>query len=136
MVDDALTLRLFLGLELPTDQRLHTTFCWWWRLATALRGRRGGQLSRPVLTLGEAERALLEAAVERLPEVLAVADPRQVLPVAADLHHRFTLQLLAAEALAVALTIDGEIMVGTDNPNLGDAARRLGVPYQVMVWPR
>jgi hypothetical protein len=132
LIDDALVLRLLQGSEAPSDLPLHTTYCWWWRLGAALRARRGGRLSRPLLTGSDAQQALLIAAVERLPEIVRIEDPRALLSLAADLHRRFGLQLLAAEAAATALTVDASIFVAVDNPKLAGAAAALGVPYEVV----
>jgi hypothetical protein len=132
VVDDGVLVRLLIaGAASPSDLPLRTTFCWWWRLTAATRARRGGRLSAPVLTAGDAEQAVVLAAVERLPEIVQIEDPRAVLPLAADLHALYGLQLLAAEAAAVALTVDAEIVVSVDNPNLAGACRALDIPYRV-----
>jgi hypothetical protein len=132
IIDDALVLRLLQGSGAPSDLPLHTTYCWWWRLAAALRARRGGRLSKPLLTGSDAQQAMLLAAVERLPEIVRIQDPRALLSLAAELHRLHGLQLLAAEALASALTVDAAIFVGVDNPKLATAAAALGVAYQVV----
>lgn len=132
VVDDGLVAGLLRGRRPPTDLALQTTNAWWWRLAAALRRRRSGRLSGPVLARSEAEQAEILAAVERLPEIIAIEDLRAVLPLAADLHGRFGLQLLAAEAAAVALMTDAEILVGIDTPKLAAACADLDVPYRVV----
>lgn len=131
VVDDRLVLDHVLGRPVPTSLPLMTTFTWWWRLGTALRRMGGGRLSGPAAALPEEERRLLVEVVDRLPRQVDIPDPRELVGLAADLHHRFSLQLLAAEAAAMALVTGAEILVATDVPNLRRASVELGVPYRV-----
>jgi hypothetical protein len=132
VIDDHLVVGLLTGRPVPTDGVLHTTFAWWWRVASALRRGRGGTLSGPVLDLGPGHREAVSAAVDRLPEVVTVLDPRELLPVMADLHSRFGLNLLAAEAAATALLLDGELIVSVEMTRLKEAAAELGLGYRMV----
>ncbi|MGH9091348.1 MAG: hypothetical protein ACRDZR_08240 [Acidimicrobiales bacterium] len=131
VVDDRLVLDHVLGRPVPTSLPLMTTYTWWWRLGTALRRMGGGRLSRTAAVLPDDERRLLLELVDRLPRRMEVPDPRELYGLAADLHHRFSLQLLAAEAAAMALMAGAEILVATDVPNLRRACVELGVGYRV-----
>lgn len=131
VVDDRLVLDHVLSRPVPTTLPLVTTYTWWWRLGTALRRLGGGWLSGPALALADHERRALVDAVDRLPRQVPVPDPRPLVGLAADLHAQFALQLLAAEAAAVALMVGAEIVVATDIPNLRRASAELGVGYRV-----
>lgn len=131
VVDDRLALDHVLSRPVPTTLPLVTTYTWWWRLGTALRLLGGGRLSGPALALADHERQALVDAVDQLPRQVPVPDPRPLVGLAADLHAQFALQLLAAEAAAVALMVDAEIVVATDVPNLRRATAELGVGYRV-----
>lgn len=134
VIDDHLVLRALLG-TLPTDisgERLATTTTWWWRLSLAVRKERPeGSLSTPFHHLTRAARAALIRTLDALPDMIDVPDLRSLLPLVADVGHHYRLNLLAAEALAMALASDAEIKVAVDG-RLGSAARDAGVTYTVV----
>jgi len=134
VIDDHLLLRALLGTlsEPALGERLGTTTTWWWRLSTALRKERPeGTLSAPFHRLGREARVALVATLDDLPVLLEVPDLRVLLPLVADIGHAYRLNLLAAEALAMAIVHDAEIRVAVDGI-LGPAARNAGVAYTVV----
>lgn len=118
VIDDQLVLRLVLGRPVAHTMSVLTTYTWWWRIGSALRRNRGGALSGPTISLDEAEHAALIDTIDALPSLIDVPDPRDLYPVTADLAVQHGMNLLAAEALAVALVFDAEIVVAVDNPGL------------------
>jgi len=130
LIDDGYLVTLLSGGSVPTAQPLATTYHWWWRLSSAVRRPRDGALSGPFEVDDEGERAMLIAAIDDLPALVEIGNPVDLLPVAADLATEHGLNALAAEALAAALVVDGEILVRTDNPRLRAAAGRLTIVYR------
>lgn len=131
VIDDKLILEALSGRSLVVDGPLATTNCWWWRMSVALRRRTGGALSGPALTLSPVEFDALLRTIDHLPEQLMIPDLRETLPLAADLAAEHQLNLMSAEALAVAATIDADLVVATDNPSLARAAASIRVSYRV-----
>src|SRR5215213_266494 len=107
---------------------LATTCTWWWRLASAVHGGRGGALSRRLAPqqLGPAVRA-----IDRLRENVEILDLRALIPTMGGLASTFRLNLLAAEALVAAEVLGADIVVGQDTPRLREAARVRGITYLV-----
>ncbi len=134
VIDDHLLLRALLG-TVPLDEpgrMLATTTTWWWRLSSAVRKEGPSRsLSTPFHGLGVEARGELLRTLDALPELLEVCDLRARLPLVADVAQLYRLNLLAAEALAMALLNDAEIHVAVDG-RLGPAARAAGVPYAVV----
>jgi hypothetical protein len=134
VIDDHLVLRALVGTlpdEIDSDA-LATTTTWWWRLALASRREApAGALSGPFARLDPLARAAVTRTLDGLPEVMVVPDLRRLLPLVADVGHHYGLNLLAAEALALAIHLDAPLRVATDG-RLGIAARAAGIDYQVV----
>lgn len=132
VIDDHLLLRALLGTFPDDGERLATTTMWWWRLSLAVR-KEGpeGALSAPFHRLSPPARAALARTLDALPDVVHVPDLRSLLPMVADVGHRYGLNLLAAEALSLAIKLDAAIHVAVDG-RLGRAARDAGVTYTVI----
>ena len=133
VIDDHLLLRALLAtLPETIGERLGTTTAWWWRLSIAVRTEGPeGVLSAPFHRLGREARAALVATLDDLPVMLEVPDLRTLLPLVADVAHAYRLNLLAAEALAMAIVHDAAIHVAVDGI-LGPAARDAGIAYRVV----
>jgi hypothetical protein len=136
VVDDQLLLLHLAGRDSwrPQGTEVATTASWWFRLARALERRGSSSLSRLVNTFEPDDREHLTRAITRLPARIAVAHPRQIVPHAAALSARLGLNLLAAEALATALVVDGRIVVSAtdDGPRLRAAAATVGISYEAV----
>ncbi|MGK2949286.1 MAG: hypothetical protein ACSLFP_11970 [Acidimicrobiales bacterium] len=131
VIDDVLVQQMMLGRRIDVDGPITTTSHWWWRLAVAVRRGAGGALSGPALALPEPARVALASTIDRLDAALDITDFREVLPVAAAVAAAHRVNLLAAEALAVCLVDDADLVVGTHSPPLARAAEALGVSYRV-----
>jgi hypothetical protein len=106
---------------------LATTCAWWWRLASAAHGGRGGALSRRLSGWdGPPTRA-----IDQLREDVEVLDLRALIPAMARAARAFRLNLLAAEALVAAEVLAADIVVGQDTPRLREACRVRGITYLV-----
>ena len=133
LVDDHL-LAVHLGdsrAVAPGSVPLATTCSWWWRLAAALGGDRGGALSRIMDPLEPGTEPTSTLAVERVRDEVTVLDLRDLIPNMARVAARYRLNLLAAEALVAADALGADIVVGQDTPRLREAARVRGITYLV-----
>ncbi len=118
VIDDHLLLDLVAGEASQAEQEavanevVYTTGCWYYRLARAvLAGSGDGSLSGRLDALGrEARDAALES-IRRLPDEVSLLSLRTVAPVMATLRVRRALNMLNAEALAVALVTGAELRV-------------------------
>jgi hypothetical protein len=106
---------------------LATTCSWWWRLASAAHGERGGALTRRMSVDGQSPRD----AISRLREHVQILDQRDLIPSMARAAGAFRLNLLAAEALVAAEVLGADVVVGQDTPRLREAARVRGITYLV-----
>ncbi len=139
VLDDRLLLDLLAGtasaaVEAATaHETVYTTGCWYFRLARAvLAGSGTGALSSRLESVGPAtSRAVLES-IRRLPEGVGLLSFRTVVPVMATLRVSRSLNMLNAEALAVALIVGGGLVVAVGSDLLRDGAADLGVGYQVL----
>jgi hypothetical protein len=126
LVDDRLVLRAVVG-TLPPGLRgrpLATTTTWWWRATSAMHGGRGGALSAEV---ADAELDAVAHVLEDLDQVLTVLDIRSLMPLMGHVAGHHAVNLLAAEAVAAALTLDCGITLATAAPPLLAAANGYGV---------
>lgn len=138
VVDDHLLLDLLLGSPSPwlraesERSAVYTTGSWYYRVALAAkRGSGVGAISRRIATLDtEPQRRVLDW-LGQLPDWIGLLGPRLLVPVMAGLDTRAQPNLLAAEALAVALVTDSEVAVATDSPLLRGCALDLGIGYRV-----
>ena len=71
-------------------------------------------------------------ALRELPAEVGLLHPRIVVPVMFELGVRRQLNVLSAEALAVALLVGGQLTVTTDAPMLQAAAAEFGIPYEIV----
>jgi len=131
VIDDHLVIELLVGGANVADGEVLTTYHWWWRLARALHGTADGRLSAVAATLPDGERHALDAVVADLHRYLTIPDPRLLIDLTAQLANDLRLNLLSAEALAVALAHGASLTLRTHNPPLAAAAKRTGVRYQV-----
>ncbi len=138
VVDDHLLLDLLLGaptdwlLEQSTNEVVYTTGSWYYRVALAAkRGTGTGTISSRIAGLDAASQERIFGLVSRLPEWVGLLDQRLLIPVMANLGTRITPNLLAVDALGVALVTDSTIVVSTDSPLIRRCALELGIPYRV-----
>jgi hypothetical protein len=80
--------------------------------------------------LSRRDRAL--AGLQDLPSTIGLLSYRTLVPVMAALRVRRPLNVLYAEALAVALVVDGAIRARVSSALLGDGARDVEVDYRVL----
>jgi hypothetical protein len=139
VVDDALLLAVLAetapeDLQAALDQgELFTTGSWYWRLSRALRDMgTAGALSRGMDNLTVGQQARVIASIHRLPPQVGLLSLRELVPVMAALQVGRQLNLLTAEAVAVAVVLDASIVVTTDSPLLSDTCARLGIEMGVV----
>jgi hypothetical protein len=141
VIDDALALACLLGappaelVALGDGEPNTTTGAWYFRLCRALLQDSGGNLSGRVSKLSERGRdVVLRRVWTPPPEVLRVLGLAEVAPGAAALAVQHGLNLVSAEALAVALALDAPIFVEACNngPRLEAAASDIGVDYRIV----
>lgn len=113
------------------EDRVFTTGHWYLRLCQAVVRGAGGVLSRPLLSLPPGRRQAALRAVLELPDRVETLSWRLVAPVMAgqaDGPGR-GLNLLSAEALAVATALQAQVIMARGNENhlLGDALRQVGL---------
>ncbi len=70
--------------------------------------------------------------MRQLPERIGFLSLRGVVPVMAALRLQRPLNMLNAEALAIAAVVDGRLRVAVGSDLLRDGAAELGVDYQVI----
>ncbi|CAN5818013.1 hypothetical protein BH24ACT3_BH24ACT3_12510 [soil metagenome] len=135
VLDDTLLLEWLIGdFAVESDEAVATTAAWWFRLARALLRDGGGALSRQLATSPEDLRRRLLEEVLDLPETVTVLHPRDTIAIAAGLSARHGLNLLAADALAVAQVLAGRLLVtvADDGPRLRAAATALDIDYRAV----
>ena len=111
---------------------IYTTAAWYYRVASAARrGSGSGALSGRLARLDPAPRAELLTQLGRLPDWIGLIGPRLLIPVMASLETRRHPNVLTAEALALALVVDGEIAVAVDGPLLREGAQDLRITVHV-----
>jgi len=81
--------------------------------------------------LSAASRAVTDALTD-LPDWIGILSPRVTVPVMLALGVRRQPNLLSAEALAVALLVDGSILVTTDAPLIRSGAEDIGLGYRLL----
>lgn len=139
VIDDRPLLDLIADIASPlvrqavAGEAVYTTCCWYYRLARAvLAGGVTGSLSSRLEHMGEQARGATLASIRRLPDEVGLLGFRTLAPVMATLSVRRPLNMLNAEALAVALVAGGEIRVAVGSDLLRDGAHDLGVGYLVV----
>jgi len=137
VIDDHLLLSLLAGTAPPsvTDEArsgtVYTTACWYYRLARAVASSGAGSLSSRLTTLADAEQAKVRHQLDDLPAGIGILGWRTVVPVMVALRVRQQLNLLNAEALAVALLTSATVVITTASPLLRAGAADLGVDYRI-----
>lgn len=139
VVDDHVLLDVLAGIASAAlrdelgDSVLFTTGCWYYRLSRAVSAGSGtGSLSGQLAELEPSERDRALAGLQDLPSTIGLLSYRTLVPVMAALRVRRPLNVLNAEALAVALVVDGAIRVRVSSALLSDGARDLEVDYRVL----
>lgn len=139
VVDDLLLLEVLAGVAGPASQaafeagEVFTTGSWYWRLASAVRtDRLEGALSRAFNELGIPEQQLVKDHLAELPSSIGLLDYRKLVPVMTAIDAGRPLNMLAADAVATAITINGTILVRTDAPLVRSAAQVLDLEYRVL----
>jgi hypothetical protein len=112
--------------------RILTTGCWYYRLARAVASESPGALSSQFTTLEADKQQRVRQQLEDLPTGIGLVPWRRAIPVMVALRVRRSLNLLAAEALAVAILTSAAIAVSVDSPLIRDGAADLGVPYRLL----
>jgi len=139
VIDDRLLLDVLAGRQ-PTEIAadligggVFTTSAWYYRLGRATFGGSGsGALSGRLAASRSAAVERVRAALVHLPESIGLLHPRVVVPVMFTLRVERRLNLLGAEALAVALLLPARLLVTTDSPLLRAAAREVGIAYEML----
>lgn len=139
VIDDRLQLDVLAGTATePVAAELDgggvlTTSAWYYRLGrAAFNGSDSGALSGRLAALSPAIRARVSNALVELPATIGVLHPRVVVPVMFTLRARRPLNVLGAEALAVALLVPADLLVTTDAPLLRAAAQEAAITYRVL----
>lgn len=110
-----------------------TTSSWYYRLGRAAFGGSGaGMLSSRLASFEAPVRDRVLAALQELPDDVGSLHPRVVVPVMFALRVRRQLNVLSADALAVALLVRGRLLVTTDASLLRSSAEELGISYDVL----
>jgi hypothetical protein len=139
VIDDRPLLEILSG-DAPTDVaaelvegQVFTTSCWYWRLGRAVTAGSGtGSLSGRLAALTPDLQDRVRWALQELPDAIGLLTARTVVPVMLALRVRRPLNMLNAEALAVALLVEASVLVTTDAPLLRSGADELGVDYRLI----
>ena len=125
VIDDRLLLDVLAGrapafvAEQLRSGDVFTTSSWYYRLGRAVFSGSGtGALSGPVSTFDRDVRRHVLSTLQDLPDDVGLLHPRVVVPVMFALRVRRQLNVLSADALAVALLVGGGVVVTTDTPML------------------
>jgi len=138
VIDDRLLLDVLAGdvrPEVGAEMRrggVYTTSCWYYRLGRAVLGSGEGALSRRLDVLGGEPRRAVTDALTELPDAIGILSPRVTVPVMLALRVRRQVNMLSAEALAIALLVSGSILVTTDTPLVRSGAEDLGLAYRLL----
>jgi hypothetical protein len=108
-----------------------TTGSWYYRLARAAKSQSHGVLSSLLRDLDADTQQRVRNHLDDLPAEIELVGWRVVVPVMVALRVRRNLNLLAAEALAVAVMASAEIVVGVDTPLIRAGAEDLHIPYRI-----
>lgn len=106
LIDDRLLVAHLVGAHLPLPEHspLATTTYWYYRACRAAVAGGAGQLSGPFRALAEAQQAAAIAAMLRLPDNIALPDPRQLVPEMVAVQRRHPqLNVVNIEAAAARL---------------------------------
>lgn len=109
---------------------LYTTGNWYWRLARAIAHPVGGSLSGPFRNLNEEVQRRVAVAMADLPPSIGMLNLRRLVPIMAALPGN--VNVLTAEAVATAITLDGTILVTTESEMLSRVAAAASVPVEIV----
>jgi hypothetical protein len=112
--------------------RVLTTGCWYFRLARVAARPGTGPLSTQIEALEPTTRQAVRQGLGSLPAEVGLFGWRITVPVMAELRVRRQVNLLTAEALAVATLAEADIMVSTESPLLQEGAADLGITVQLV----
>ena len=139
VVVELLLLRVLGGVTDPSVMAelergdLYTTGVWYHRLSRAAHDDRSiGSLSRELATFDQACSTTSLSRSTSLPDRIGLVGWRRLVPVMSVLNIGRTLNLLAAEALAVGLVVGADIGVTTDAPLVREGAATLGLGCRVI----
>lgn len=139
IVDDALLLAVLAGAapdEIAVAHEtgdLFTTASWYYRLARAAHDYRfTGALSSALAALPPQRQAGVLAAIDDLPGEIGMADMRLLVPVMTRLDVGRRLNFLTAEAVALAVTLNGAICVTTTSALIADACRAMAIDLRLV----
>jgi hypothetical protein len=139
VLDDHLLLAALSGRRPPqldevmNGEAVYTTGCWYYRLARAAAAGTGeGSLSGELARLDPTARTRAAGSLERLPDVIGLISYRTVVPVMVALRVSRLLNMLTAEALAVALITSSRLLVSVESPLLRLGANDLEIPCTVL----
>lgn len=130
VIDDHLLLEVLSGLRPghSLGEEIYTTGCWYYRLTRAVMAGSGdGSLSGRFAALGEEGQRQALAGLTQLPASVGLLSYRTVVPIMGALRVRRPLNMLNAEALAVALVVEGDVIVSVGSRLLADGARDLDI---------
>ena len=129
MIDDRLLLDGLAGRATKpvtdglANGEVFTTSSWYYRLGRAAFGGSGtGSLSGRLERLDGPTREHVRAALQDLPEDIGLLHARVVVPVVITLRAHRQLNVLTAEALAVAILVDARLLVTVEAPLLRSGA--------------
>lgn len=112
-----------IGLSKPG---VATTSSWYYRLARAVASDRiDGALSSRIEHLAESDQAQVRKNLSGLPPFVNTKDPRHVVPLMAALSTVVKANFILLEAIALAITLDADIVTATRSPLLDQAAELL-----------
>jgi len=120
LLDDRVLVALLVGEELPIARgaECFTTTYFYFRACRAVVAGVGGRLSGPFERLGLERRAVALERMLVLPDDVGLPDPRQIVPVMADVQRRHpSLNVLNTEAAAAALLLGAKMLLSPSTAN-------------------
>lgn len=136
LVDDRLLAAVLRGSTPRTLRRrsLATTGCWYVRLCQAVlrADDRTGSLSGPFAAIPEPQREQAIGAVLELPDHIALPSLRQLGPRIGRIRAAHALNLLAAEAVVAAASLDAEVFLSVASPPLQATLDAEGISWRLL----
>lgn len=113
LIDDRILVARLVGerVRLPRDGLLTTSY-WYYRACRAAVVGGSGQLAGPFAALAANEQAAAIRAMLSLPDDVALADPRLLVPEMVAIHHRHPrLNIMNLEAVGVASLLEARVLL-------------------------